>query len=96
MNIRIKKIAAQFDAPYSTPLWEDYTPGTDNGNVSIPLEYWIEGILQAPIEVGYAVNVLRKIRNGVEVGGWFQTSIVIAMTDKTFDTKNSRYSYEQI
>lgn len=97
-TIVIKKIAAV--AGGIAPMANDaYVPGTGNNideNKSIPIEYTIEGKLINTIEVGVGVNVMRTKRNGVEATGFFQTSTVTEITENTFKTKNSVYTYKYI
>ena len=94
MKILIQKIGAMPDALFPTPKSEDYIPGQDNGDVSLPIEYTIEGDLIENIEVGYPVSVWRSKRNGVEAPGYFKSSKVTMKTENTFNTLNSQYKYE--
>lgn len=95
-NVKIQKISASNNPLFETPKIEDYEVGKDNGDVSLPIEYTIEGTLVAPIEIGKPVSVLRKKRNGISMIGLFTTSEVVKKTEKTFETKNSVYTIEEI
>jgi hypothetical protein len=97
-TIVIKKVAAVSTglAPMENA---EYIPGTGNNikeNKSLPIEYTIEGHLIYPMEVGLGISVLRTKRNGVEATGIFQTSIVTEITENTFKTKNSVYTYNYL
>ena len=94
-TIQIRKIAAVVGG--LAPMEKDkYVPGTANNiseNKSLPVEYSIEGELLSPIEVGKIVFVFRTKRNGVAATGYFQTSKITEVTENTFKTQNSVYTY---
>lgn len=94
-TIQIQKIAAVDGG--LVPMEKDkYVPGTANNileNKSLPIEYSIEGELLSPIEVGKGVSVYRTKRNGVAATGYFQTSKITEVTENTFKTQNSVYTY---
>jgi hypothetical protein len=94
--IRIKKLAAISNPASPTPDKESFKPGQDNGPVSLPVDYEIEGNLKYPIEQGRQVLVDRTKRNGVVMPGFFATSPVTSMSDTHFTTLNSQYEYEFI
>jgi len=94
-NVKIKKVNT-VDVPVCpTPEWRDYILGEDNGDVSPPLEYTIEGIEMSSPVVGEGYRVLRTNRNGVKKLGLFSTSIVKKITsienDTIIETTNSVY-----
>lgn len=97
-TIQIRKIAAVVGG--LAPMEKDkYVPGTANNiseNKSLPVEYSIEGELLSPIEVGKIVFVFRTKRNGVAATGYFQTSKITEVTENTFKTQNSVYTYNYI
>jgi len=93
---RISKLAPVTDPEYPTPSMEDYETGKLNGNVSIPVDYWIEGYLTDEPEVGKPVVVDRVNRCGVKMPGIFTSSIVTEITDTGFKTLNSVYNLEYI
>lgn len=96
--IRLKKIGLSGDS-YALPAakWDSYVHGTlQNEGESLPIEYEIEGQLLGEIKVGYPVLIARSKRNGIEIGGFFQTSPVIGLTKGGFKTKNSEYIIEEI
>lgn len=62
----------------------------------IKKDYWIEGRLIHPIEVGKPVVVERFIRNGENVYGIFITSDVSEFNEDRFYTSNSIYSIEYL
>lgn len=96
--VRIKKIAESPDENACKAAdWGSYAHGTCQAEgKSIPIEYEVEGILLGKIEVGCSVVVARTKRNGVKIGGFFQTTAVQSLTDKGFLTKNSKYIVEEI
>lgn len=96
LKVRIKKLCPTEKPDYPTPHWDSYIPGEDNGNVSIPMDYEVEGYLMSPIVVGKPVQLARTKRNGLPIDGVFQTSKVTAQTEIGFTTKNSVYEVEVI
>lgn len=94
--VKITKLSAQSSPIVPTPEMEGYIQGQDNGLVSLPIEYTIEGYLLKEIEVGEPVRVHRMIRNGVEKEGQFETSPVTKITETGFETTNSIYHLEKI
>lgn len=95
-KVKITKLAAVDNPVLVTPKMEDYKPGEDNGNVSVPIEYTVEGTLIYPIEVGKRCMMTREKRNGVVVNGLFSTSPVTEINGNTFSTMNSKYIIEEL
>ena len=90
-KVKITKISASENPIFPTPNYNEYIQGSDNGNVSLPTEYWLEGYLMNEPTVGASVLVNRTSRNGVVCGGCFFTSKVTKLTDIGFETENSVY-----
>jgi hypothetical protein len=95
-TVRITKINQVTDPACITPNFNDYTPGVDNGHVSLPNKYTIEGTLIEDIQLNKPVVVSRTSRNGVKSFGLFQTSPVTEITENGFNTLNSIYVLEVI
>lgn len=101
-KIRIRKtgIASNPEAP--TPTWDNYTPGQDNGYVSIPVEYTAEGELLKDIVLNDCIYINRTKRNDVEIPGFMSTSTVLGISKDSNDkrliatTRNSIYLIEAI
>lgn len=94
--IRLTKLQPVADPEVPTPTFEEYEVGQINDNVSIPVDYWIEGwLITEPVLGGYLL-VDRKIRNGVVIGGIFQTSMITQITEDGFKTLNSIYKLEYV
>lgn len=74
--VKITKIKICEDAEYRTPDWDEYELGKINGNMSLPVDYYLEGYLLEEIKVGKPVLVERISRNGEKIGGFFSTSFV--------------------
>ena len=64
-------------------------------HLSPSLGYWAAGILIEDIEVGKPLQMMRHIRNDVNVSGLFQTSPIVEIGDGYFATKNSIYKIEE-
>jgi len=95
-KVKISKISHLKSALYDAPSLKEYEAGKDNGNVSLPVEYWLEGYLREEPTVGKSLVVDRTSRNGIEVGGIFKTSTVTEVTEDGFETLNSVYKLEYI
>lgn len=95
-KVKISKIAHLDDAIHSAPPMHEYAAGQDNGNVSLPVEYWLEGFFEQEPEVGKSVIVNRTSRNGEQIGGIFMSSTVTEVTKNGFKTMNSVYTIEYI
>jgi hypothetical protein len=91
MPVIIKKIKSADDSLVPTPQMQDYNCGQDNGFVSLPVEYTLEGTLIGTIKIGERVKVNRTKRNGIVVNGQFTTSLVKSIDENTFCTENSVY-----
>lgn len=95
-NVKITKLAAVNNAKYQPASWDDYEIGEINSNVSIPVDYWIEGYLHDELKVGAPAIVSRYSRNGVKSSGVFTTSLVVKITEQGFETLNSVYIMDYI
>ena len=93
-KVKITKIAISDNPEVDTPCMKDYKAGQDNGNVSLPVEYWIEGYLMNEPKIGTSVLVNRTSRNGVDCAGIFTTSQVTKILEDGFETLNSIYKVE--
>lgn len=95
-TVRITKLNDANNAEYPSIPMEQFIPGQDNGNVSMPVNYWLEGILVEDIKVDHSVVVNRTSRMGVKCAGYFVSSPVVELTDTGFVTHNSVYRVEYI
>jgi hypothetical protein len=95
-KIEIKKLSPVENPLAPTPEFKDYKVGEDNGEVSLPVEYVAEGILEADIEVGKSVRMLRTKRNGVMTPGLFSTSPIQKIEGDKLYTQNSVYVVKQL
>lgn len=94
--IRITKLKAAQNALFKTPKKKDYIPGQDNGDVSLPVDYTVEGYLLEPIKVGKSIFIDRVKRNGEEVPGFMQTSRVKSIEGNRILTDNSVYEITRL
>lgn len=99
--VKISKIGIAANALYPTPAVEEYIPGEDNGAVSLPVSYTVEGYLVSPIKKTQHITVQREKRNGISVAGFFSTSEVekltkINDTNYVVETLNSVYTVEYL
>lgn len=92
-RIHIEKVAEVKSGLPANPKGA-HVPGEEqNENFSLPIEYWIEGTLINPIEVGNPVCIQRDNRNGIKIDGYFTSTNVTEVTTNQFKTQNSVYNY---
>lgn len=89
--VKITKIKAHEDAEYRTPDWNEYEVGEINKDVSLPVDYYLEGYLLEEIKIGNPVLVERISRNGEKIGGFFSTSFVREISHQ--ENKNQEGGY---
>jgi hypothetical protein len=95
-NVKITKIAEAPKAKYKSADWRTYKNGEQNKNLSLPIEYWCEGALLRPIEVGHPIVLARRTRNGIEMLGTMMTSEVVSIDGDQATTTNSIYKIEYL
>lgn len=100
-KISVKKIAAAKNPLCETPKMEDYVCGSDNGDISLPIEYEATGKTVLEIEIGSSICMRRDSRNGVECDGLFQSSIIeeiggLKGEKLLVKTANSEYLVEKL
>lgn len=95
MKVKVVKIGESAIPQVKSGDWGNYSLGQVNPNVSIPIEYELEGELVGGINVGDALVVARTSRNGIPAYGVFCTSTIkaVAKSEKsiTVETNNSFY-----
>lgn len=94
--IKLTKIKASDNPEYPTPHWNAYKHGGVNKGTSIPVDYWVEGYLIKPIEVGQSVAIDRTVRNGEKISGIMVTSKIIEINGDILQTLNSIYKIEYL
>ena len=91
----IRKYAVQPEALVRTASASEHIDGINNGEVSLPIDYEVEGILSSHFEVGKSLVVERHRRNDVATPGIMMTSPITKIYQGehnwTFDTGNSKY-----
>jgi hypothetical protein len=58
--------------------------------------YTIKGYLIDDISVGNKINVIRTERNGIEVPGWFESSVIENIEGNNIKTNNSQWEIKVI
>lgn len=95
--VRIRKLAAQADAPRGPGDPGNYPYGQACDSHSLPVDYCAEGWLLGTPALGRPVRVLRVRRNGVAAVGCFGTTVVTEILGRHhFGTANSIYVWEEI
>jgi hypothetical protein len=89
--IRLEKLAAVPGAERATPSADNFIPGQNNGNVSLPVAYTVDGILNYNIEKDHQLSLTRLKRNGVESLGVTITSPITLIENDLLYTENSIY-----
>jgi hypothetical protein len=93
--IKITKFSVADKPKAETPNKNNYKYGEDNGEVSLPVDYWAVGNLLEPIKVGKPIKMERFNRNGIECYGIFISSPVTKLCGKIAETFNSKYLIEE-
>lgn len=96
MKIKLTKINKVDNPRYPTPKSVDYSDGKYNGNVSLPIDYWVEGTTLFEPTVGKCLIINRTSRNGEPIRGIMQTSRIQKITEDGFETCNSIYKLEKL
>ena len=98
--VKITKLSECENPKYKSAAWDGYVLGINNGDVSLPIEYQIEGELLAEIKEGKSIHVERTSRNGIKSFGYFTSSVVSEVIEKEggrlVKTGNSVYFVEEI
>ncbi len=86
-------LAEQPDVESGT--WDTHVAGRINAK-SLPVGYWLEGYLLAPVSVGDPIVVFRTSRNGTDACGLFTSSVVKHVAAERVETANSVYRIELV
>lgn len=93
--VRLTKIAQTSDPLVPPASWDKFHPGRpDNGIVSLPIDYWLEGFLVAEPELEKPLRVARYIRNDVVFPGIFRSTALVMIEENLLYTLNSIYRIE--
>jgi hypothetical protein len=94
--VKITKTKPAPDAKLPSAGWNEFTPGEGVAvqGLSLPVDYEIEGILLADVEVGGSVYVARAVPSGAI--RLFSSTPVVSVTQNGFATANSIYRVEVI
>ncbi len=95
-KVKLTKFAVSNNPLVPTPPMEGYVCGADNGDVSLPIDYWVEGYLMDDIKVGDSIKLNRTCRNGINIPGMMLTSIVTKIEGDIIETNNSKYKLETL
>jgi hypothetical protein len=89
--VELTKLRASPEAISPPGRWDEYRPGDNTNDTSLPVDYSLIGILSLPPRVGGQVKVLRLARNGVVVPGVYESTEVVAVGAEGYTTLNSVY-----
>lgn len=101
MIIKLRKLSTSVNPRVPTFKKEDYKPGQNNGEVSVPVDYEVEGWIDQLPEVGESLVVFRSKRNGIPAPGVLRTSklkfVIEEGPNRYFlETQNSIYEMDVI
>jgi hypothetical protein len=91
--VRLTKLRA---APGGMPACPRpiYTPGAWTNILSLPILYWMEGILVADVVKRDLIRLDRRVRDGVIARGVFSSTPICAINGNEVTTYNSIYLVE--
>jgi len=99
-KVRLTKLSAVENPLVPSGKVESYKAGQDNGAISLPIEYTVEGTLIGNIVVGQPLKIHRTKRNNVEAEGLTCTTPIVKTAEEgnkcTIHTANSVYLLEAI
>lgn len=101
MIIKLRKLSASANPRAHTPKKENYKPGQNNGKISIPVDFEIEGWIDQLPQVGESLMVFRSKRNGIPAPGVLRTSKLKFVVEESLnhyflETQNSIYEMDVI
>lgn len=101
MKVKVKKISESAVPNFKSGNWNDYKLGEDNPDVSLPIDYEIEGEMMGEIKPMNSLMIARTKRNGVVATGIFCSSLIDKVTQVgansiLAETQNSVYLVEEI
>jgi hypothetical protein len=71
-----------------------YSPGAWSNILSLPVAYWMEGLLLADIVKRDCIRLDRRVRDGVVVRDVFTSTKICAVNEDEVTTYNSVYRLE--
>src|SRR6476660_8700610 len=100
MKVKITKIKEAESPKFRSAQWDEWQTGKDNPDVSLPIEYELEGTVVKEAVIGESMVVARTKRNGISAIGMFATSTIQDITTykkiTVIETMNSVYWMEEI
>jgi len=96
-RVRVRKIGAVEKPVAPSAEWSKFILGQDvNGDVSLPIEYELEGVQMGDPKLNHPYVIARDTRNGVKITGQFTSTPVQSITTTSygviFETANSIYT----
>jgi len=73
-----------------------YAPGVYTGHLSLPIDYWIEGLLLEDVRLNGRIHLSRYVRQGVVARGLFTSSIICRIDGSSLVTCNSVYQVVKV
>jgi hypothetical protein len=92
--VRICKLGAVVGGIPACPM-PLYSPDTDWG-LSLPRDYWMDGLLAADIAKGDRIRLDRHVRMGVVARGFFTSSPICAIQGNKVATYNSVWQVSRV
>jgi hypothetical protein len=93
--VRITKIASVLGGIPACPM-PLYSPGAWHGILSLPQDYWMEGVLAADVAKGDRIRLDRVVRLGVVARGFFTSSPICTIRGNEVGTYNSVWQVNRV
>jgi hypothetical protein len=100
MHVRVRKIGAVAKPVSPSAEWSRYILGEDNGDVSLPIEYELEGHAMADPVLNKPYIIACNKRNGVVCDGIFTSTPIKSITTTGYgqiiETANTIYTIHHL
>jgi hypothetical protein len=95
LYVRLQKVGTTPGGMPACPM-PYYAPGAYRGYLSMPRDYWMDGVLVCDVRVGGQIHLQRKVRHGVVADGEFRSSPIIGVKDDLVATYNSVWRVQRV
>jgi hypothetical protein len=90
--VEVQKLSASANPVEESASWDSWVPGLADNSGSLPVGYFLRGVLMDPLCVSQRVHVYRIERNGISIHGDFESTPIITIHDGFLvETFNSIY-----
>lgn len=89
--VKLEKLSPTINPDVPTSDGINFKAGENNGRISLPVGYTLEGILIHDVKEGHELSLHRLKRNEVSAFGITTTSLIVQISDNLLFTHNSVY-----